>query len=254
MRFFASGVAAILGLALASASSTALATELSTDPPPGTDPNGPPPPPPPMPDPGTVGSPTPPPVAGSTEAQLQQADQEDTGVGLHFVYIQPEVGVGIASIPSSLLGKDAGTPAGPVFGIGAGAELITFQVGGRLRTLVTPHYNLWTVGGEVAYQPGSGRFWPRIGLAVGYAWANSFNTDICGTKEVCDLVDISGIDVGLRAGLQYFVTSSIEIGADAGLDALFLKRKGINGNIAYASDESGTGFMAVAVAHLGFHF
>jgi hypothetical protein len=256
MRFFASVVAPAAGLLVGAAilcasPSSAQATELSTDPP--TDPNGPPPPPPPMPEPGTVGSPTPPPAPGSTAAQLEQADEEDTGVGLHFVYIQPEVGIGVSGIPSALtLGKDTGTPVGPLVGIGAGAELITFQVGGRLRTLITPHYNLWTIGGEFNYQPGSGRFWPRIGVAVGYAWANGWNSDICGTQ--CGLLDVSGIDVGLRAGLQYFVTSSVEIGADAGLDALFLKRKGIGGSPQFSSDESGTGFMAVATVHLGLHF
>jgi hypothetical protein len=252
MKLFASvATGLVIGAAILCAPPIARATELSTDPP--ADPNGPPPPPPPMPPPGTVGSPTPPPAAGTTAAQLEQADEEDTGVGLHFVYLQPEVGVGFATIPTALtLGKDTGTAVGPVLGVGAGAELITFQIGGRLRTLITPHYNLWTVGGEFNYQPGSGRFWPRIGLAVGYAWANGFSTDLCGNQ--CGLVDISGFDVGLRAGLQYFVTSSIEVGADAGLDALFLKRKGIGGNAQFGNDESGTGFMGVAMAHVGFHF
>ena len=137
--------------------------------------------------------------------------------------------------------------------MGAGAELITFQLGARMRAITTQYFNLWTVGGEFNYQPGSGRFWPRVGLAVGYAWANHWNQGICG--NFCDLVDVSGVDVGLRAGVQYFVAPTVEIGADLGLDALFLKRKAISGNaFGYDQGSSSTGYMGVAMAHIGFHF
>ena len=244
-------VPVVLGLVFVTKS--ARATDLVPDGAPGTDPNGPPPVPVPMPDPGTVGSPTAPPPQGSTAAQLQQASEQDTGVGLHLAYVQPELGFGAVNLGSGTTGADLGTATGPTFGVGAGAEFITFQVGARLRTIVTPQFNLWTVGGEVYYQPGSGKFWPRVGLAVGYAWANQWNKDYCG--GACALVDVSGIDIGLRGGLQYFLSPTIEIGADAGLDALFLKRQGVNGpNQAFVGDASGTGFAAVAVAHLGFHF
>ena len=238
--------------AIAFAPATAGATDLSTD---SGDPNGAPPPPPPMPTPGTVGSPTPPPPAGSTAATLQESSDQDTGVGLHFVYIQPEVGYGVTNLGSGATGNvDLGTPGGPVFGLGAGAELITFQLGGRLRMMPTKYFNLWTVGGEVAYQPGSGRFWPRIGLAAGYAWVNGFDRQLCG--NFCDLVDVSGLDLGVRAGFQYFVTPTIELGLDGGLDALLLKRKGINGNPIpdWRDDGSSTGFLAVAMAHVGLHW
>ena len=239
------GIASLLVLA----AGPARATDLVPD---GSDPNGPPPPPPPMPDPGTVGSPTAPPPPGSTAAVLEQASDEDTGVGLHFVYIQPEIGLGVANLGSATSnGGDLGTAAGPAWGVGVGAEFITFQIGGRLRNIFTPNFNLWTVGGELAYQPGSGKFWPRIGLGVGYAWVNHTTTDWC--HNFCDLVDIHGIDVGLRGGLQYFITSSLEVGADVGLDALILKRAATNASPDFASDGSGVGFAAVAVAHLGLH-
>jgi hypothetical protein len=232
---------------------TASATDFSTDPnPPGGDPNGAPPPPPPMPPLGTPGSAAPPPVAGSTEAQLAQADAEDNGVGMHLFYLQPELGLGVAHIPSNLTVLDTGSPSGLALGLGAGLELISFQVGGRFRGITTQHYNLWSVGGELAYQPGSGRFWPRVGLSVGYAWANGWNSLICG--QACDLLDVSGLDIGMRAGFQYFVTSSMEVGLDGGLDALFLKRRGISGNPTFGADDSGMGYSAVAMAHVGFHF
>ena len=248
---------AVILFALCSVATTAGAQDLTPD---TGDPNAPPPPPPAMPEPGTPGSATPPPPPGSTAATLDRSSKEDTGVGLHFVYIQPEIGVGWATLGSTIPDdkSDFRSGAGPVFGVGAGGEFISFQAGARLRVLSTPNFNLWTVGGELAYQPGSGRFWPRIGVGVGYVWGNKFPVESCGAQ--CGNLDINGIDAGLRAGLQYYITSNIEIGADLGLDALFLKRRGINvgasgtSNASLTTDQSSTGFLAVALVHLGFHY
>ncbi len=238
------------GLSLAlTAAGRAQATDLLPD---SGDPNGAPPMPPPMPAPGTPGSTTPPPPPGSTASTLDIATQEDTGVGLHFLYIQPEIGIGWATLGDTIARSESKSGVGPAFGVGVGGEFITFQLGGRLRAIATPQFNLWTLGGEVAYQPGSGRFWPRIGLAVGYAWANNWQTDLC--TSVCGNLDVSGIDIGLRAGLQYYVSSNIEIGADIGLDMLMLKRKAINGSVDFAQDANGNGMMAVALAHIGWHY
>jgi len=245
------GVALTTLVVMVAFAGTAGATDLTPDSS-GADPNGAPPPPPPMPEPGTVGSPTAPPPAGSTAAVLQQASDEDTGVGLHLFYLQPELGFGVANLGSSTTGRDLGTTSGPAIGFGAGAEFITFQLGGRLRNIFTPNFDLWSLGGELNYQPGSGKFWPRLGLSVGYAWVNHWSTDYCGAS--CALVDVHGIDVGARGGFQYFVTSSLEVGADAGIDALFLKRPSINTlDPNFSGDGSGTGFSAVAMVHLGLH-
>jgi hypothetical protein len=231
---------------------SATATELTPDAP--GDPNGPPPPPPPMPPadgPGGVNAPPP----GSTAAMLDASAKEDTGVGLHLLYLQPEVGFGWSTLGNTVNDSTYRSGAGPMLGVGAGLEFITFQLGGRLRSLMTPNYNLWSAGGEIAYQPGSGRFWPRIGLAVGYAWGSNFPADVCGGS--CGVHDIKGLDIGLRGGLQYFVTSKIEIGADLGLDALMLKRRAITGYTGpgdLQNEASGTGFMAVALVHLGLHY
>lgn len=251
------GLAALAVLALSSAAS---ATELTPDQPGGADPNGPPPMPPPMPAPGAPGSVAPPPAPGTTEAHLQQSDKEDSGVGLKLFYLQPEIGVGWASIGGTIPVPSTPQPydfssfrsgTGTMLGLGVGAQMITFQLGGRLRTISTEHWNLWNVGGEVMYQPGSGRFWPRFGLNVGYVWAAGFKNEVCAGS--CGLLDVSGLSVGARAGVQYFLTKNLEIGADATLDYFKLSRPAINGNAVYSSDGSGNGGMLGILGHIGLH-
>lgn len=251
-------VAVVATLSLLALAATASATELTPDPP-SSDPNGPPPMPPPMPAEGQPGSAAPPPPAGTTEAHLATSDAEDNGIGLKLFYVQPEIGYGWASIGGTIPLPAVSTTdysqfrsgAGPMFGLGVGAEFITFQFGGRLRTISTPHWNLWNAGGEVMYQPGSGRFWPRIGLTVGYAWAAKFDEAMCGAA--CGLLDVSGLSLGLRGGFQYFLAKNVEVGADATFDYLSLKRPGINGNNVYATDGTGNGGVIGVLGHVGIH-
>jgi hypothetical protein len=228
------------------------AQELQTD---GSDPNGAPPPPPPMPSAGQPGSVAPPPPPGSTEARLKESTDKDTGVGLHFVYLQPEIGIGTAMLGGVLpdSAKDFRSGTGAVLGVGAGLEFIAFQLGARLRYMPTSNFNLWTVGGEFAYQPGSGRFWPRIGLGVGWASATGFGQNMCSTY--CGSIDVKGLDVALRGGVQYYLTPHWEIGGDFSLDALFLKRAGITvADTSYEKDASSTGVAAALFGHVGYHY
>lgn len=248
----------------------ASAADLVPDGAPGTDPNAPPPVPPPMPEPGQPGSATPPPPVGSTEAHLDQSTKDDNGIGLKLGYLQADLGLGWATLGGSLpsgtwFDSTTGTPTRPIdydsyrsgsgaaFGVGAGLEFITFQVGARFRGLSTKSFNLWNVGGELALQPGAGRFWPRFGLNVGYVWASGFKDEMC--VGYCGLLDVSGVNVGARAGFQYFVGKNLEVGADATADLMFLKRNGVAGQRAeIASDARGTGVQLALLGHLGLHF
>ncbi len=243
-------------------SAAASAQDLTPDGAQTQDPNGPPPMPPPMPAPGQPGSVAPPPAAGTTEAHLNQSQAEDNGIGLKLFYVQPEIGLGWATLGGAIPSPQSSmidyskyrTGAGPTFGIGAGAEFITFQIGGRLRMLSTSNYNLWNLGGEVMIQPGSGRFWPRFGVAVGYAWANAWKDELC--SGACGLLDVSGVTVGARGGFQYYVSKTVEIGLDATADLLFLKRDSINAvnsPPAFAQESSGTGVAIAALGHIGVH-
>lgn len=236
---------------------SAFATELNTD---GSDPNGPPPMPPPMAAPGQPGSATPPPVAGSTEAHLAKSDVEDNKIGLKLFYLQPEIGFGFASLGSALPSPPTAnidyskykSGVGPVFGLGLGAEFITFQIGARLRTMSTPRFNLWNAGGELMYQPGAGRFWPRFGVNVGYAWTARFADETCQPGCAGD-ISIGGLSVGARGGVQYYVSSNIEVGADATFDYMALRRSAMVGHPIFGQDGSGSGVMLGLMGHVGLH-
>ncbi len=241
------------------------AADLVPDP---ADPNAPPPVPPPMPEPGQPGSATPPPPPQSTEAHLDKSGQQDNGIGLKLGYVQADIGVGWATLGGALpsgewaeVGKpgsninydDHRSGGGAAFGIGAGLEFITFQAGARFRALSTSSFNLYNIGGEVALQPGSGRFWPRFGLNVGYVWAGGFKDAMCA--GYCGLIDVSGVNIGARGGFQYFIGKNIELGADATADVMFLKRGAINGQRAeIGGDQRGTGVQLALLGHVGFHF
>jgi hypothetical protein len=242
------GALALVTAAVTTAT-TAGAQELQTD---ASDPNGAPPPPPPMPTGGQPGSPTAPPPPGSTAAHLQQSTEQDSGVGLHFVYLQPEIGGGLAHLGDAMQDKDLRSGGGLALGVGGGLEFIAFQLGARARYLSTPHFDLWSVGGELAYQPGSGRFWPRVGLGVGWAWTGNLDKQVCGAR--CAQIDTKGLDVGLRAGFQYFLSPHWEIGADASVDALFLKTSSYLVGTQTYGGTSGTGFSGLVLAHAGFHY
>jgi hypothetical protein len=112
-----------------------------------------------------------------------------------------------------------------MFGLAAGAELIAFQVGAAYSHLSTNDFTIQSLVAEAAYAPIHGRFVPRIGLAAGYAWVGtSFPavTDVGAGTRIAPPSGIGGLDFGVRVGASYFVTSSIDIGLDFSLDALFL--------------------------------
>lgn len=247
-----------MGMIVTLFASSASATELTPD---GSgDPNGPPPMPPPMPAPGTPGSATPPPAAGSTEARLAASDAQDNRIGLKLFYLQPEIGFGFASLGAAMPSPNVAnvdyskykSGGGPLFGLGLGAEFITFQVGARARTISTPQWNLWNVGGELMYQPGSGRFWPRFGINVGYSWAARFSDEIC-QPGCASSIDVGGLSVGARGGVQYFVGSNFEVGADLTFDYLSLRRSAIMGHPIFGQDGNGSGVMLGLMGHVGLH-
>jgi hypothetical protein len=215
----------------------------------------PPPPPPRAPDPG----------AAQTVQQLDRAEREDSGRGLQFAWLTPEVGFGWASLGllynSDLLDDDL-VPAqsfGPVLGAGAGLRLLYLTAGARFRYALLQDYHLWSLGVEGALRIPKGDFEPHVFIGAGFARVSSFEAEAevhaLGTRAKALALD--GLNARLGGGFDYFVTPVFSVGARAEVEFTFLSRSAAleagSGSI-YSQDGSGVGLVVNGLLDLGLHF
>ena len=206
------------------------------------------------------------PASARTEARLESADQEDSGRGLEWFWIDAEVGiehVGLQTFGSDHL-LDAGfhdtTRTGPVFGGALGLRLFFLTFGPRFRIATLGAYQLWTLDAEVGLRLPLGSLEPHFVLGGGYAALGSFGNGALTGVSGKDL-DVSGYDLRLGGGLDYYVTDVFSVGASITGELLGLGRPAVSaGKLgaatapAYASDGSSVGFGLTAAAVLGLHF
>jgi hypothetical protein len=208
--------------------------------------------------------------AAASNSTVQKLDESqkysDSGRALQFFYIEPSVGVGFTTIGSVIPNttvitvNGTSTPVdlthyrsgfGPVVEIGAGVEFIVFQAGLRYRRTMIGNYAANQLGGEVMYQWGSGKWWPHLGASLGYAWISDWNNDFCAQLSAgCNNLSVNGISVGVRGGVQYFVTKELELGANLTGDAMFLHR---NAFVSLPNEASDTGLAIALVVSAGLH-
>jgi len=243
-------------------------------PPPATDPYGRPmqagglAPPPPM------GDPNAQPGAGDMNQQLDQAEEEDSGRGLSWVYIEPEVGfshVGLSTFEVNETDLTAGvvesSASGPLVGVGLGLRLVFVTIGARARAGFYSPWQFMSVGGELGFRIPIGSVEPHLSLGAGYAGLGS----VRGTLEgVSDSISIRGPYARAGGGLDIFVTNVLSIGANVSWELLVLTRPGVSsdavaqlrasGNAADAEAQalalegSGYGSAFAATGVIGLHF
>ena len=201
-------------------------------------------PPPPM-DPNAQGSPAPQPPTPTT-ARLTAAEREDNGRDLEYFYMTGGGGIAVVGLETlkaaGTMGRTAG--AGPMLDLGLGARLLFVTVGPRLRFSALPRYDLWQIDGEVALHVPVGPIDGYLGLHGGYAFASFGDTGLSGTLKV------RGLDVGLQAGVDYYLSPRFSIGGELGGEILFM-------GASYGSSEShasAVGFAGRLGAHAGLHF
>jgi len=220
---------------------------------------------------------TPPPPEGEnaesakTEENLAEADNEDSGRGLEFVYLNVEGGVenlGLQTLHANgLVPTNVATSAtGPVFGAGVGLRLLFLTVGPRFRLAHFSQYDLWTLGAEVGLHIPLGSLEPYFVLGGGYASLGAFNADDFGPSS--NDVAVRGYDIRAGGGLDYYVTPVFSIGANVTGDILGLARPGVvqslqsgtgtvtkNGaDTVLAVDGSSLGLGVTGTIVLGLHF
>lgn len=245
-----------------------------TAPPPQTDPYGRPmqagglAPPPPMQDPNAQ------PGAGGVDQDLDEAEEEDSGRGLSWVYIEPEVGyshVGLATFEVNEADLTAGlvesSADGPLVGGGLGLRLVFVTIGARARVGFYSPWQFMTVGGELGFRIPIGAVEPHFSFGAGYAGLGSLS----GTLEgVSDSISIRGPYARAGGGLDIFATNVLSIGANVSWELLVLTRPGVSADAvtrlqtsgtageaqaqALAAEGSGYGSAFAATAVIGLHF
>jgi hypothetical protein len=198
------------------------------------------------------------------EKALAEADKEDAGRGLEWVWLNAEVGgehLGLHTIKADDLvdGEMAKTTqTGLVFGAGAGLRLLFFTVGARFRWLLPGGdggWRLWTLGAEGGLRIPMGRLEPYVMLGAGYASLGSFSNNLLDDRKV----SAKGFNARLGAGLDYYLSNTFSVGANLSGDLLVLSRSAVDGTqdseaMVYAKDGSGIGAGVTLTAVVGLHF
>ncbi len=203
----------------------------------------------------------PPPPPASPESvntirQLELADREDSGRGLQYFWIDPEVGikwVDLALINNADLvdGDDfEGSGLGPSLGVGLGGRLLYFTAGARFRYTMLPEFDVWTVGLEAALRIPRGQWEPYLFAGGGY-----LRTANIGDDRLDELV-ISGGYGALGGGVDYFITPVFALGLRGDVELTFVGRDALPSEAPrfYEQDGSGVGLAASAALHLSLHF
>jgi hypothetical protein len=197
----------------------------------------------------------------SPEKELEKADQEDSGRGLEWVWLNAEIGgqhLGLQtfkadSLVDSKLVKTSQT--GLVYGAGVGVRLLVFTAGVRFRLANFSDWQLWTLNAEGGLRVPLGSLEPYFTVSAGYASIGSFSTGSPASSDA----SIKGFNARLGAGLDYYVSNTFSVGANLTGDVLFLSRSAqasASGDEAavYGKDGSGIGAGATLTAVAGLHF
>lgn len=211
------------------------------------------------------------PAPAFTTTAPPNAHEEDSGRGLELVYAR--AGIRGAMIASEALGKGElrlkdPTGFGGALDVGVGVRLLVLTVGPRARALVLSNGTLFQVGGEVALRLPLGRLDPFVGIEGGYTFGSrskdAFSvgcapgtpTDPCTVSGSSRAV--SGLDLGLTGGLDYYVSPMLSFGGQASILFLFLSREGLPwalpAETAATASGSGTGLGVLLGGNAALHF
>ncbi len=209
-----------------------------------------------------------------TEQSLKTADESDSGRGLQFVWVNAEAGFQYLSLntfhANNLVDSQfvKSSQSGPLYGIGAGIQLVFLTLGARFRMGDFSAWQMWTLDAEAGIHMPIGRVEPYFTFDVGYASLGAFG----GANSALNLksANIHGWNGRVGFGMDFYVTKVFSIGALMSGDVLYLKRSKVStlpvdpalaadpayasAAKVYANDGSSVGGAATLTGVLGLHF
>jgi hypothetical protein len=208
----------------------------------------------------------PPPAAEPTpEKELEKADEEDSGRGLEWVWLNAEIGgehLGLQTLKSNSLVDPKlvkTSQTGLVLGAGLGVRILVFTAGVRFRLGSFSEWQLWTLNAEGGLRIPIGSLEPYFTVGGGYASLGSFSSDAPASSKAT----AKGFNARLGAGLDYYLSNTFSVGGNLTGDVLFLSRSKVSGASAstmgdeatvYGKDGSSIGAGATLTAVVGLHF
>jgi hypothetical protein len=204
-------------------------------------------------------------AVGEQQKQLEQADKEDSGRGLEWIWLNAEIGgqhLGLETFKANqLLDPELvkATQTGLLYGAAVGIRLLVFTAGVRFRLGSFSEWQLWTLNAEGGFRIPIGSLEPYVTVGAGYASLGAFSTSAPASSKA----DVRGVNARIGAGLDYYLSNTFSVGANFSGDVLFLSRKAVagasestSGNEAavYAKAGSSIGAGATLTAVVGLHF
>lgn len=206
---------------------------------------------------GNLLPPSPPPSQESmqTQQELERSERVDSGRGLAFFWIDPEIGgryYNLDLFGGSNLGESGGYKEDgfvPSLGLGIGARFLYLTAGARFRF----NFTHWTAGLEGALRIPLGKFEPYVLVGGGYLRSVDFS-DKCG--GCFDDMVISGGYGTVGGGVDYFLSPVFALGLRLDADVLFVGRDAVEGidDGTYAKRGSGVGLGSNLGLHCSLHF
>ncbi len=208
------------------------------------------------------------------EAELEQSEEDDSGRGLTWFWIEAEGGfqyVGLETFEVDQSKLTAGfvptEASGGYVGAGLGVRLFFLTLGPRGRIGFFENWQLYSVGGELGFRFQLGILEPHFELGGGYAALGSLSNALGG---VTGAADVTGAYGRIGGGLDFLIGSVFNLGLGASWEFMGLTRPGlaldaINAQPeaqslddaqkqALAAEGSGFGSAITISAKVGLHF
>ncbi|HTM46931.1 MAG TPA: hypothetical protein VL137_18370 [Polyangiaceae bacterium] len=212
---------------------------------------------------------------GDAERRLEQADQQDSGRGLEWVWLNGEIGFEAASLQAlkshrlldGVIVKDSA--AGITYGGGLGVRVIALTLGLHFNYGNFAEWDLWSLGLQGGFHIPLGHLEPYVTAGAGYSRVGALRDKAITTSVRGSDVNIDGFNVQLGGGLDYYVTPRLSVGAALSGNFLALYRSQVSGiapaalagagsaaqtNALYNSKGSSLGLAFSACANIGLHF